>query len=35
MTYDSKGKLRVPGSKNLRDMLRTKDRDFVDFIDVS
>ena len=35
MTPDSKGKLRVPGSKNLREMLRTKDRDFVDFIDVS
>ena len=35
MTYDSKGNMRVPGSKSLRELIRTKDRDFVDFIDVS
>ena len=32
---NSKGKLRVPGSKNLGEMINTQDADFVDFIDVS
>ena len=32
---NSKGKMRVPGAKNLADMINTQDLDFVDFIDVS
>ena len=32
---NSKGKMRVPGSKNLAEMINTQDMDFVDFIDVS
>lgn len=30
---NSKGKMRVPGSKNLADLINTQDADFVDFID--
>ena len=32
---NSKGKLRVPNSKNLPDLINSSDSDFVDFIDVS
>ena len=32
---NSKGKLRVPNSKNLPDLMNSSDPDFVDFIDVS
>ena len=32
---NSKGKLRVPNSKNLPDLVNSSDPDFVDFIDVS
>ena len=32
---NSKGKLRVPNSKNLPDLMNSSDADFVDFIDVS
>ena len=33
MTTNSRGEVRVPGSKSLRDLLRTKDRDFEDYLD--
>jgi len=32
---NSRGKVRVPGSKDLRALLDCKDNDFADFIDVS
>ena len=32
---NSKGKMRVPSSKNLGDLINCQDADFVDFIDVS
>ena len=32
---NSKGKMRVPGAKILKDLVNTTDADFVDFIDVS
>lgn len=32
---NSKGKMRVPSSKNLADLINCQDLDFVDFIDVS
>ena len=32
---NSRGKMRVPGNKNLYNMMNCSDKDFVDFIDVS
>ena len=35
ITPNSRGKIRMPGNKNLFTMMNCQDRDFVDFIDVS
>ena len=32
---NSRGKVRIPGSKNLYNLMNCSDKDFVDFIDVS
>jgi len=35
ITPNSRGKIRMPGNKNLYNLMNCSDRDFVDFIDVS
>jgi dual specificity tyrosine-phosphorylation-regulated kinase 2/3/4 len=35
ITANSRGKIRMPGSKSLFTMMNCSDKDFVDFIDVS
>ena len=35
ITPNSRGKIRMPGNKNLYTLMNCSDRDFVDFIDVS
>lgn len=35
ITPNSRGKVRMPGAKNLFNLMNCSDKDFVDFIDVS
>ena len=35
ITPNSRGKIRMPGNKNLYGLMSCSDKDFVDFIDVS
>lgn len=35
ITPNSRGKIRMPGNKNLYSLMNCSDKDFVDFIDVS
>jgi dual specificity tyrosine-phosphorylation-regulated kinase 2/3/4 len=35
ITPNSRGKIRMPGNKNLSALMNCSDKDFVDFIDVS
>jgi dual specificity tyrosine-phosphorylation-regulated kinase 2/3/4 len=35
ITANSRGKIRIPGNKNLFTLMNCSDKDFVDFVDVS